>query len=110
MEGVLIVFSLEDRINPAATNVVARFRSQGFEPEFYTLKSYAAVQVIAGGIEMAGVQAPRLVAAAIRSGKPIDTVLGNLTFDAKGDRREPDVAMYVWTKQANDDFSLEPMK
>ena len=110
VEGVLIVFSLEDRINPAATNVVARFRSQGFEPEFYTLKSYAAVQVIAGGIEMAGVQAPRLVAAAIRSGKPIDTVLGNLTFDAKGDRREPDVAMYVWTKQANDDFSLEPMK
>jgi branched-chain amino acid transport system substrate-binding protein len=110
VEGTLIVFSPEDRSNPAATDVVARFRSHGFEPEAYTLKSYAAVQVIAGGIEMAGVQAPRLVAAAIRSGKPISTVLGDLTFDAKGDRREPDVMMYVWTKQANGGFSLEPMK
>nr|WP_279626481.1 MULTISPECIES: branched-chain amino acid ABC transporter substrate-binding protein [Mesorhizobium] len=110
VEGTLIVFSPEDRSNPAAKDVVARFRSEGFEPEAYTLKSYAAVQVIAGGITMAGVQAPRLVAAAIRSGKPIPTVLGDLTFDAKGDRREPDVAMYVWTKQANGGFSLEPVK
>ncbi|UVK51195.1 branched-chain amino acid ABC transporter substrate-binding protein [Mesorhizobium sp. AR02] len=110
IENTLIAFSPEDRSNPAAANVVARFRSQGFEPEAYTLKSYAAVQVIAGGIGMAGVQAPRLVAAAIRSGKPISTVLGDLTFDAKGDRREPDVAMYVWTRQANGGFSLKPMK
>ncbi|WP_202366402.1 branched-chain amino acid ABC transporter substrate-binding protein [Mesorhizobium sp. L-2-11] len=110
VENTLIVFSPEDRSNPAAANVVTRFRSQGFEPEAYTLKSYAAVQVIARGIEMAGAQAPRLVAAAIRSGKPISTVLGDLTFDAKGDRREPDVMMYVWTKQANGGFSLEPMK
>ncbi|RWE29832.1 MAG: branched-chain amino acid ABC transporter substrate-binding protein [Mesorhizobium sp.] len=110
VQGTLIVFSPEDRSNPAAKDVVARFRAQGFEPEAYTLKSYAAVQVIAGGIEMAGVQAPRLVAAAIKSGKPISTVLGDLTFDAKGDRRQPDVAMYVWTKQANGGLSLEPMK
>ena len=110
VEGVLIVFSLEDRINPAATDVVARFRSQGFEPQFYTLKSYAAVQVIAGGIEMAGVQAPRAVAASIKSGKPIATVLGDLDFDAKGDRLQRDVTMYVWEKQANGDFSLEPTK
>lgn len=110
IEGTLIAFSLNDRSNPAAKDVVARFRSEGFEPEAYTLKSYAALQVILGGIQMAGVQAPRLVAAAIKSGKPIPTVLGDLTFDAKGDRREPDVMMYVWTKQATGGFSLEPMK
>lgn len=108
VEGTLIMFSPEDRSNPAAKDVVARFRSQGFEPEAYTLKSYAAVQVIARGIEMAGVQAPRLVATAIRSGKPISTVLGDLTFDAKGDRREPDVTMYVWKKQADGGFRLDP--
>ncbi|TIT46938.1 MAG: branched-chain amino acid ABC transporter substrate-binding protein, partial [Mesorhizobium sp.] len=67
LEGVLFVFSLEDRSNPAAASVVGRFRSQGFEPEAYTLKSYAAVQVIAKGLEMAGVQAPRAVAASIKS-------------------------------------------
>ncbi len=109
IENTLIVFSPDDRSNPAAADVVARFRAQSFDPGPYTLKSYAAVQVIARGIEMAGTQAPRAVAAAIRSGKPISTVLGDLTFDAKGDRREPDVMMYIWTR-ANSGFSLEPMK
>ena len=32
VEGTLIMFSPEDRSNPAAKEVVARFRSQGFEP------------------------------------------------------------------------------
>ncbi|RVD47780.1 branched-chain amino acid ABC transporter substrate-binding protein [Mesorhizobium sp. M8A.F.Ca.ET.208.01.1.1] len=110
LEGVLFVFSLEDRSNPAAASVVGRFRSQGFEPEAYTLKSYAAVQVIAKGLEMAGVQAPRAVAASIKSGRPIPTVLGDLTFDTKGDRLKRDTAMYVWTKQSNGDFITEAAK
>ncbi|MER8814811.1 branched-chain amino acid ABC transporter substrate-binding protein [Mesorhizobium sp. M0965] len=107
VEGTLIMFSFEDRDNPAAQEVVRRFRSQGFEPEAYTLKTYAAVQVIANGIKMAGVQAPRAVAASIRSGQPIPTVVGDLTFDAKGDRRERDVRMYVWRKQADRRFMLD---
>jgi len=108
VEGTLIMFSLEDRNNPAAADVVTRFRSRGFEPMAYTLKSYAAVQVIAKGIELAGIQAPRLVAASIRSGKPFSTVLGDLTFDAKGDRREPDIMMYVWKKKGDGRFRLDP--
>jgi len=110
VEGVLFVFSLEDRSNPAAASVVASFRSHGFEPEAYTLKSYAAVQVIAKGLEMAGVQAPRAVAASIKSGQPIPTVLGDLSFDAKGDRLQRDMAMYVWKKQSNGDFITEPAR
>ena len=107
LEGVLIAFSLEDRGNPAAADVVARFRSQGFEPADYTLKSYAAVQVVAKGIEMAGTEAPRSVAASIKSGQPIPTVLGNLTFDAKGDRNQRDVTMYVWKKRGDGTLTLD---
>lgn len=94
--GTMFAFSLEDRDHPDAQSVVARFRAQGFEPEAYTLKAYAAVQVVAKGIEVAGKNDPKAVAKAIRSGSPIPTVLGTLTFDANGDRREPDVAWYVW--------------
>ncbi|PBC10441.1 branched-chain amino acid ABC transporter substrate-binding protein [Mesorhizobium sp. WSM3859] len=107
LEGVLVAFSLEDRGNPAAADVVARFRSQGFEPADYTLKSYAAVQVVAKGIEMAGTEAPRTVAASIKSGQPIPTVLGNLTFDAKGDRNQRDVTMYVWKKRGDGTLMLD---
>ncbi|MER9943648.1 branched-chain amino acid ABC transporter substrate-binding protein [Mesorhizobium sp. M0092] len=107
LEGVLIAFSLEDRSNPAAADVVARFRSQGFEPADYTLKSYAAVQVAAKGIEMAGGQAPRAVAASIKSGQPIPTVLGNLTFDAKGDRNQRDVTMYVWKRRGDGTLMMD---
>ncbi|WP_167524414.1 MULTISPECIES: branched-chain amino acid ABC transporter substrate-binding protein [unclassified Mesorhizobium] len=107
LEGVLIAFSLDDRGNPAAGDVVARFRSQGFEPADYTLKSYAAVQVAAKGIEIAGSQAPRAVVASIKSGQPIPTVLGNLTFDAKGDRIQRDVTMYVWKKRPDGTLTMD---
>ena len=96
VEGTMFAFSLEDRGHADAKSVVERFRAQGFEPEAYTLKAYAAVQVVAKGIEVAGKSDPKAVAKAIRKGAPIPTVLGSLTFDANGDRREPDVAWYVW--------------
>jgi len=96
VEGTMFAFSLEDRDHADAQAVVARFRAKGFEPEAYTLKAYAAVQVVAKGIEIVGKSDPKAVAKAVRSGSPIPTVLGPLTFDAKGDRREPDVAWYVW--------------
>ncbi|UCI09436.1 branched-chain amino acid ABC transporter substrate-binding protein [Mesorhizobium sp. B1-1-8] len=107
LEGVLIAFSLDDRGNPSAADVVARFRSQGFEPADYTLKSYAAVQVAAKGIQMAGSQAPRAVVASIKSGQPIPTVLGDLTFDDKGDRIQRDVTMYVWKKRGDGTLTMD---
>ncbi|PWK72643.1 branched-chain amino acid transport system substrate-binding protein [Aminobacter sp. AP02] len=64
--GTMFAFSLEDRDHPDAQSVVGRFRAKGFEPEAYTLKAYAAVQVIAKGIEVAGKSEPKAVAKAIR--------------------------------------------
>ena len=109
IEGTMILFSPDDRDNPAAKDVVARFRSRGFEPADYTLKTYAAVQVIAEGAKRGGLNAPRAVASAIKTGAPIPTVVGDLTFDSKGDRRERDIAIYVWTKGAAG-YTLELMK
>lgn len=109
-EGTLMASSKEDRSNPAARAVVERFRGQGFEPEAYTLKAYAAVQVIAKGAEIAGNSNPKAVAKAIRSGASIPTVLGPLTFDSRGDRREPDVTIYVWKKDASGVLMPEPVE
>ena len=104
LEGTLMAFSLDDRANPTATDVVDRLRAQGLEPIAYALKSYAAVQVVAKGAEIAASSEPHAVAKAIRSGRPFPTVLGDLSFDIKGDRREPDVAMYVWKKEPSGEY------
>ncbi|CAM5637502.1 branched-chain amino acid ABC transporter substrate-binding protein [Mycolicibacterium aubagnense] len=96
VEGSLVAFSLNDADNPSAKDAVASLKAVGVNEFEYTLKSYAALETIAGGIDQAKSQTPRLVATAIRSGQPIKTVLGDLSFTSAGDRREPDIMMYVW--------------
>src|ERR1700690_3855368 len=45
-EGTLRSFGPDPRNNPAAKGAVAEFKAKGFEPQGYTLYSYAAVQII----------------------------------------------------------------
>ncbi|TFG89397.1 MAG: branched-chain amino acid ABC transporter substrate-binding protein, partial [Hyphomicrobiales bacterium] len=44
-ENTLMTFSPDPRKNPAAAEVVKRFKDKGIEPEGYVLYTYAAVQV-----------------------------------------------------------------
>lgn len=80
---------------PAARSVVAKFRSGGYEPEGYTLNAYAAVQAWAEGAKIAGSTDAAKVAAALKA-NTIPTVLGDLTWDAKGDIIDPQYGWYVW--------------
>src|SRR5262249_29694429 len=52
-EGTLMTFSPDPRNNPANKNIIEVFRKKGFEPQAYTLYSYAAVQVIKQAAEAA---------------------------------------------------------
>ena len=71
-------------------------RRQGFEPEGYTLYTYAAIQVWAAAADEAGATktSPK-VAEALR-GHDFDTVIGKLGFDDKGDSDLGDYVWYVW--------------
>ena len=97
-EGTLMTFPPEPRANPAARAVVERLRAAGFDPEGYTLYSYAAVQAVAAGAARAGTLDPARVASALRGGAPVPTVLGPVAFDAKGDIKDPRYAIYVWQR------------
>ncbi|HET6619959.1 MAG TPA: ABC transporter substrate-binding protein, partial [Dongiaceae bacterium] len=77
---------------PSAKAVVEEFRKDGFEPEGYTLSTYAAIQVWAQAVDKAGTTDAAKVADTIRSG-PWDTVIGKLAFDDKGDLTS---STYVW--------------
>ena len=94
-EGVLMSFLSDPRKRPEAQTVVNVFRKSGFEPEGYTLNTYAAFQVLSKGFERAGKTDPRKVAIALREG-PINTVIGNLSFDARGDITGSYYIMYRW--------------
>ncbi|ODT19450.1 MAG: branched chain amino acid ABC transporter substrate-binding protein [Kaistia sp. SCN 65-12] len=100
-EGTLMTFGPDPRLNPDAKEVVERFRASGFEPEAYTLYSYASVQIIAQAMEKAGSTDPQKVAEMVKSGGPWKTVLGPLSFDPKGDRTTADYVVYSWVKDAD---------
>jgi branched-chain amino acid transport system substrate-binding protein len=100
-EGTLMTFAPDPRKNPAAKDVVAKFRAKNYEPEAYTLYSYAAVQVLAQAAAEAKSTDSKKIAETIRSGKPFKTVIGDLSFDKKGDITRPDYVVYVWKKGAN---------
>ena len=78
-----------------------KFRAKKFEPEAYTLYSYAAVEVMKQAAEQAKSLDPKKVAEVIKSGKKFKTVIGELAFDKKGDITRPDYVMYVWKKDAS---------
>ncbi len=98
-EGTLFTFFPEARRNPAARDVVERLRDLGTEPEGYTLYAYAAVQVWAEAAAKAGSAKPEPVIAALRS-QEFDTVLGPISFDAKGDPTKLGFVWYVWRNGA----------
>jgi branched-chain amino acid transport system substrate-binding protein len=91
-DGTMFTNAAEARNLPSAKAVVEEFRKGGFEPEGYTLATYAAIQSWAAAVEKAGKTDAVDVAAALRSG-PVDTVIGSLSWDDKGDLTS---STYVW--------------
>src|SRR5271167_143366 len=98
VEGTLMSFGPDPRNNPSAKDVVAEFKAKGFEPEGYTLYSYAAVQIMKQAAEKAKSLDPKKIAEYMHSGKTFHTVIGDIAYDKKGDRTSVDYVWYTWEK------------
>ncbi|MEL6372994.1 MAG: branched-chain amino acid ABC transporter substrate-binding protein [Pseudomonadota bacterium] len=96
-EGTLMTFSPDPRKNPAAADIVKTFRAKKVEPEGYVLYTYAAIQAWKQAVEAAGSLDAGKVIAALNKGK-FSTVLGNFSFDDKGDPSLPPYVFYKWSK------------
>ncbi len=97
-EGTLMTFNSDPRKKSEAKEIVAKFRAKNFEPEAYTLYSYAAMQVLKQAADEAKSTDGKKVADTMHSGKTFKTVLGDLSFDKKGDVTRPDYVLYMWKK------------
>jgi branched-chain amino acid transport system substrate-binding protein len=101
VEGTLMTYGPDPRNKPDAKKVVEEFRAKKFEPEAYTLYSYAGVQIIKQAAEAAKSLDPKKVAEKMHSGMTFKTVLGDISYDKKGDITKLDYVMYIWKKDAS---------
>ncbi|MCC7346088.1 MAG: branched-chain amino acid ABC transporter substrate-binding protein, partial [Variibacter sp.] len=108
-EGTLMTYGPDPRRNAAAKDVVEKFRKKNFEPEAYTLYSYAAVQIIKQAAEAAKSLDPKKVAEQMKSGMKFNTVIGEISYDKKGDVTRLDYVMYIWKKNAQGKITYEEM-
>ena len=96
-EGTLMTFSPDPRKNPAAAEVVKRFKDKGIEPEGYVLYTYAALQAWKQAAEKAkSVERDEIIKAL--NDTEFDTVIGKFKFNEKGDPNLPPYAVYRWSK------------
>jgi len=97
-EGTLMTYGPDPRNRPEAKAVVEKFRAKNFEPQAYTLYSYAAVEIIKQAAEAAKSLDPKKVSAQMYSGQKFKTVIGELSYDKKGDVTRLDYVVYRWQK------------
>ena len=93
-----MTFPPDARKNPNARTVVAAFNARGIDPEAFTLYAYAAVQVLAKAMAETGSSDGKTLAAWLHQGKTIETVVGPIAYDTKGDPTRLDYVMHRWTK------------
>jgi len=96
-EGTLFTFPTDPRRSPTAAKALDQFKAQKYEPEGFTLFSYGVVQAIAEGVKRAGSDDPKKVAKALEDGHTVETVLGDVKFDEKGDIVDPRYDINQWS-------------
>jgi branched-chain amino acid transport system substrate-binding protein len=94
-EGTLMTFPPDPRNVPAAKAVVDEFKAEAYNPEGYTLYTYAAIQAFAQAAEKAKSVKLDELSKALHS-MTAQTVVGPLTWDNKGDVTNPKYVFYIW--------------
>lgn len=100
-EGTLMTFGPSVEKHPENAAIVKEFIDKKFNPQAYTLYSYAAVQVLVQAAEAIKSTDPKKMADYIHSGKPFHTVQGDISYDTKGDLAKAGYVMYTWKKMAD---------
>jgi branched-chain amino acid transport system substrate-binding protein len=93
--GSVFTFDVDPRTRAEAKSLVKHFRAEGYEPEGYTLHTYAALQVWVAAVEKAG-STDHDAVVNIMHASSFDTVLGKIEFDEKGDLTRHDYTWYIW--------------
>jgi len=95
--GTIFTNATDALKNPDSANAVKVLGEKGMPPEAFTLNAFAALEVLKAGIEKAGsAEDATAVATALKSGEPIATAIGKLTYDENGDLSSPSFSLFKW--------------
>jgi branched-chain amino acid transport system substrate-binding protein len=94
--GTLMTFPPDPRLMKSAADVVKEFKAKNVDPEGYVLYTYAAIQVWADAVKKIGSTDPKKVAAALKASGNWPSVLGPVSFNAKGDTTGGGYVFYIW--------------
>ncbi len=95
--GTLFTNATDTLKNQSSAEAVKVLQGKGIPPEAFTLNAYAAVEVLKAGIEKVGkFDDTAAVATALKSGEPIVTAIGSLTYGEDGDLTSPSFSMFKW--------------
>lgn len=92
-ENVFFTFPPDATKTEAGKEIAARMQAKNQSASGWTIYSYAIIEALAEGVKRAGGQDAAKVSEALRA-KPVSTVLGDISFDAKGDNTKPGYVVY----------------
>lgn len=96
-KGTTFTNAIDALKNPDSAKAVEVLKAASIPPEAFTLNAYAAVEVLKAGIEKAGsAEDSAAVATALKSGEPIATAIGKLTYGETGDLSSPSFSLFKW--------------
>jgi branched-chain amino acid transport system substrate-binding protein len=98
VKNVYMTFSADPRNMKQVQQLVARFRNKHFEPEGYTIYTYATVQAIAQAIENSHSLKGDVLSDWLHHNK-VKTVLGEKSWDHKGDLTDASYEIYRWNNK-----------
>ncbi len=104
LEGVRMSVIADTTQSPAAKEVAARLRADGVRDMSLALANYASLQVLEEAAIRAKGNDPAKLGMSMRNGPPVNTIIGPVSFDSAGERREQLYAIAVWKKSPDGKF------
>jgi branched-chain amino acid transport system substrate-binding protein len=100
VRGVYMTFGADPRRIPQGLAVVERFRKGKYEPEGYTLYSYATMQAIVQAVNATKSTDGTKLAQWLHA-NTVETIMGPKAWDAKGDLKVSDYVIYRWKEDGS---------
>ncbi len=95
--GAIFTNAADATKSPDAKAASDALAARNIPAEAFTLNAYAAVEVIKAGIEKAGsAEDAQAVATALKSGEPVKTAIGALTYGETGDLTSQTFDLFKW--------------
>lgn len=98
VDGVFVTFGPDPRRLPESQKVVKAFEKSGYNPEGYTLYSYATIQVMAAAMKGSGSTDGAKMAKWLLNNK-VSTVMGEKSWDKRGDLTAGGYVIYRWNNE-----------